>query len=411
MNSRRHLEILKSVVRKSERKIALVVLDGVAGYRTTNNPVTELEAARTPSLDRLARRGSLGRVIPAIQGLAVGSGPGHLGLFGYDPTDPMNEIGRGVLEAVGIDYPLKKHEISGRGSFVTLDRTGAIVDLKGGGITDGECKRVCARMQAAVAEPIDGVQIKVLPVRDHRFCIILDGEGLSSALLDTDPERTGVPPFQPRGTDDSISTRRTMTIFAIAVTRMLDAICVEPKANGFVLRGFSRDPGLENLQTRWGIRAAAIASQPLYRGVAKMVGMTPIPTGHSIADAFRALFGAWNDFDFFYVHIKKTDLAGEEGDRAGKIAAIEETDRFIESLDSRLDDVIVVTGDHATPPQMRAHSFHPVPLLIASPFCDVDDANRYTERESIRGSIGTVRACEVMQLALAHSGRLRRYGA
>ncbi len=409
--SQRELSILKSVVRKSERKIAMIVMDGIGGYRSVDRPNTELEAARTPALDRLAKRASLGRTIPAMRGLTVGSGPGHLALFGYDPTEPQHMIGRGVLEAVGVDYPLGKDEVAARGNFVTLDANGDIRDRRAGRLSSEEGQRVCERMQAAVAEPIEGVSVRVLPVKEYRFCLVLKGEGLSTALLDTDPQREGVPPFAPRGTDDSVSTRRTMTIFAIAITRMLAAIREEIHANGFTLRGFSRDPGLETLTSRWGIRAAAIASYPLYRGVAKLVGMDPIATGGTLLDEFRALFNVWNDYDFIYLHIKKTDSTGEDGDREAKIAAIEEADRFIDQLGDRTKDVIVVAGDHSTPPQMRGHSFHPVPLLIASPVCDVDEATRYTERECCRGSLGIIPACEVMQLAIAHSGRLNKFGA
>ncbi|MDX2177501.1 MAG: 2,3-bisphosphoglycerate-independent phosphoglycerate mutase [Candidatus Sumerlaeia bacterium] len=411
MSNPRHLAILKSLATKSDSKIVFLVMDGIGGIRTTTHGTTELEAASTPNLDRLAQRASLGRIIPALRGMTVGSGPGHLALFGYDPVAEENEIGRGVLEAVGVDYALKPHEVAARGNFATLDAAGLISDRRAGRIGSDEGTRVCAKMQAAVAEPIDGVSVKVLPVKEYRFCVVFDGPDLEGAFLDTDPQVTGKAPLPVRPSVEGPHTERTRKVIEAAIAKMSAAIKDEPKANGFSLRGFAKDPGIETLQQRWGMRCGAIATHPLYRGVARLVGMDILKTGTEIADEFETLKQHWNEYDFFFLHVKKTDSYGEDGNRRGKISIIEETDRHLAWLGEKLNDVIVVTGDHCTPPPMRGHSFHPVPTMIAAKTSDVGGNLRFCERTCVTGSLGLFPSMELMQLALGHAGKLQKFGA
>lgn len=411
MADKRTAEILRTLLDNNGSKIVLLVMDGVGGIRTAEHPTTELEAAKTPNLDKWAKRGSLGRIMPAARGLTVGSGPGHLALFGFDPMLPENEIGRGVLEVAGIDYALGPEDVAIRGNFATLDGEGRITDRRAGRISSEEATPVIAKMQQAVAEPIDGVAVKVLPVKEYRFAIVLQGAGLGAELFDTDPQKTGVAPLEPRAHNDAPDNAKTVRVMKQAIARMREAIKDEKKANGFSLRGFAKDPGLEKFLDRYGLKAAAIATYPLYRGVARLCGMEVLKTGTEIADEFQTLRQAWNDHDFFFLHVKKTDSSGEDGNREAKIKVIEETDRALAILDELKPDVLMVTGDHSTPPPMRSHSWHPVPFLVASKLCDIDDATRFTERECDKGSLGVFPSHELMQLGLAHAGRLVKFGS
>lgn len=404
-------QVLKTLLNDNGTKIVLLVMDGVGGIRTVEEPQSELEAAATPNLDKRARHGSLGRIMPAARGITVGSGPGHLALFGFNPMEPENEIGRGVLEVAGIDYPLKASDVAIRGNFASLDANGNITDRRAGRIGSDEAKPVIEKMQSAVAEPIEGVQVKVLPVKEYRFALVLEGEGIGADLHDTDPQKTGVPPLEPRANVENPQNAKTVRVMKEAISRMRNAIKDEPKANGFSLRGFAKDPGLEKFNDRYGLKACAIATYPLYRGVARLCGMDVLKTGTEIADEFATLRQAWNDYNFFFVHVKKTDSSGEDGNRAAKIKIIEETDRSLAVLDELKPDVFMVTGDHSTPPPMRSHSWHPVPFLITSKLCDVDDGARYTERECDKGTLGSFPAHDLMSLALAHAGRLVKFGS
>lgn len=404
--------IIKGLLNDNGSKILLIVMDGVGGMRTLEHPTTELEAAKTPNLDRIAAEGSLGRVTPAARGLAVGSGPGHLSLFGFNPLVPGNDIGRGVLEAAGIDYPLKKTDVAIRGNFATLDVNGVITDRRAGRIGGDEAKPVLDKMQAAVKDPIDGVQVKVLPVKEYRFCLVLEGEGLAAGIADTDPQKTGKAPLPVTPENDSPATAKTAKVLEKAIAAMSAAIKDEPKANGFTLRGIAQDPGLPSFQNRYGLKSCAIATYPLYRGVARLCGMDVLKTGTTVADEFATLKEVWNDYDFFFLHVKKTDSNGEDGNRDGKIKVIEETDAALAVVLNELKpDVIAITGDHSTPPPMKSHSFHPVPLVITSKLCDVDDGKRYTERECDKGTFGVFPSYEIMQLIMAHAGRLMKYGS
>jgi len=250
----------RKLLLKSDSKIVFMIMDGVGGIRTKERPKTELELAFTPHLDVVAKVSALGRSRPAAPGITPGSGPGHLGAFGYDPMEPAHEIGRGVLEALGIDFDLTRSDVAARANFCTLASDGTIADRRAGRIPSEEGKRICAKMQAAVKLPIDGVEVLVLPVKEYRFCVVLRGEDLGGNLPDTDPQKTGVKPLEIRGNDNKPATRKTVRVLQTAAAKMLEAIKDEPKANGFTLRGIARDPGLESFEQRWGLKGCAIAS-------------------------------------------------------------------------------------------------------------------------------------------------------
>jgi len=404
----RHLDLLARLAKPGDSKIVLLVLDGVGDIATPDQPRTALEAAQTPNLDALAARSSLGRIVPVTTGVTPGSGPGHLGLFGYDPAADENDIGRGVLEALGLSIELAPADVAARGNFATADASGNLVDRRAGRIPTAECRRLCEKLNAALAD-FDGSRAQVYAGEAHRFVLVLRGDGLSARLEDTDPQALGVPPLAAR--EASPEGAETATLVRRAVAVMEHAIADEPKANRVLLRGFSKFPHLPQMGDLYKLRLGAFAGYPLYRGVAWACGMEVEDCGKKIGEILDRVEGRWSDFDFFFLHVKQTDQAGEDGDLAAKAATIEEVDAALPRLLALGPDVLAITGDHSTPAPMKAHSFHPVPLLVSSPVAFVDDTRRLDEREALKGHLGTFPSRELMGLLLAHAGRLEKYGA
>jgi 2,3-bisphosphoglycerate-independent phosphoglycerate mutase len=405
-----HQELLKKLAVQTDSKILLIVMDGVGGIHTTDSPRTALEAAATPNLDALAARGALGRLIPAAAGITPGSGPGHLGLFGYDPLAPEHEIGRGVLEACGINFALTGRMVATRGNFCTLDRDGRITDRRAGRIASEEGARICEKLQKAIAK-IEDVAVHVRPVKEYRFCAIFEGPGLDPHVADTDPQKVGLKTLPAQKTKDTPGAEKTRRVAQAFIDRAMRVLADEPKANGLVLRGFAVDPGMPRFQELYRLNPCAIATYPLYRGVASLAGMKVLETGATIADEVATLKSVWGQYDFFFFHVKKTDSNGEDGNLAGKIKVIEEFDALLPQILALKPEVVAVTGDHCTPYVMKAHSFHPVPLLVASPICDVDDAAAFGEAECRRGGLGTFKSELLIGLLLANAGKLNKFGA
>lgn len=403
-------QLLKNLAQKNEAKIVLVVMDGVGGIHTADSPQTALEMAHTPTLDALARRSALGRLIPCDIGITPGSGPGHLGLFGYDPLVPEHEIGRGVIEACGINFPLNEKMVASRGNFCTLDAEGKITDRRAGRIPSEEGQRICKKLQDAIPE-IEDVKVHVAPVKEYRFCAIFEGEGLEPSLADTDPQRTGVKTLPAKSDSGTETGKKTERIVQQFLNRAFEVIADEQKANGMVLRGFAVDPGLAKFQEIYQLNPCAIATYPLYRGVASLTGMQVLETGATIAEEVATLKQAWEDFDFFFFHVKKTDSNGEDGNLAGKVKVIEEFDGELPDILDLKPDVIAITGDHCTPCVMKAHSYHPIPLLIQGPTCDLDATAAFSEAECLRGSLGTFPSEKLMGLLMANAGKLLKYGS
>jgi 2,3-bisphosphoglycerate-independent phosphoglycerate mutase len=398
------LDDLKLLAVPARTKIVLLVLDGVGGLPRGGDGKTELEAARTPNLDRLAAQGNLGLADPVAPGITPGSGPGHLGLFGYDPL--QYRIGRGVLEAVGIDLRMTERDLAARGNFCSVDAAGLITDRRAGRIPTETCARLAGLLETI---RIPGVELVVRPVREHRFVVLFRGDGLEEGLSETDPQQTGQPPLPVRAEAPRAQAAADVANRFVAEAKRV--LAAEHPANMVLLRGFSRYPRLPKLTDIYGVRAAVIAVYPMYRGLAKLVGMQAVKTGDTVADEFTALESVHADFDFFFVHVKKTDSAGEDGDFDRKVSIIEEVDAEIPRLLALKPDVLVVTGDHSTPAALKAHSWHPVPVLLSSRWCRPDGAPRFTERECRTGSIGHVRAAELMPLLMAHAERLTKFGA
>jgi 2,3-bisphosphoglycerate-independent phosphoglycerate mutase len=411
----RHHDFLARLAQPSERKIVLLVLDGVGDLRTAAQPATALERAVTPNFDLLAARSALGRITPVAPGVTPGSGPGHLALFGYDPTDPEADIGRGVLEALGLDLEIRPGDVVARGNYATADAEGKLTDRRAGRPPTEEGRRLAATMQAAIdADPAPGVAAMVTPGEGHRFVLLLRGEGLSSAIADTDPQELGVEPLPPRaaqGADDDPAARATVADLEHLIAVMNRALAGEPKANRVLLRGFSRLPHLPPVPELYRLRCGAFAGYPLYRGVAAACGMELVRCGKQVDEVIDAVAARWADFDYFFLHVKYTDMAGEDGDLDAKVKVIEGVDAALPRLLALGPDVVAVTGDHSTPAPMKAHSWHPVPLLLAADHCFVDQCKRYTETEATRGHLGTFPSYQLMGLLLANAERLAKYGA
>ncbi len=417
-------DILSRLAQPNERRIVLLVLDGVGDLRTDAQPRTALDEARTPNLDRLAARSSLGRLVPAGTGITPGSGPGHLALFGYEPTSPETDIGRGVLEALGLGLDLSPDTVVARGNFAMVDREGLLTDRRAGRLPGAEGRRICARLASrieaagdALGDVLgDGVEVEIHPGEAYRFVLLFRASPgtppLDARLADTDPQHLGVAalPVQAAGGAGE-SARRTAVRIAQAVMALQAELRDEERANAFLLRGFSKLPALPGVGELYRLRAAALAGYPLYRGVAKVCGMEVVDCGKSFGEVLDRLEERWSDFDYFFLHVKGTDMAGEDGNLAAKVGAIESVDALLPRLLDLGPDVLAITGDHSTPAPMEAHSWHPVPLLLRSENCFVDECSRFTEVEAIRGAIGTIPASDLMGLLLAHSARLVKFGA
>jgi 2,3-bisphosphoglycerate-independent phosphoglycerate mutase len=398
------LELLRSLSAPNESKILLCVVDGLGGLPDPKTRRSELEAASIPNLDRLAEDSSCGLTVPVGAGITPGSGPGHLALFGYDPL--KYEVGRGVLEALGIDFDLKLTDVAARGNFCTVDDEGRITDRRAGRVSTEVTVELCERLRAI---NLPGVQVFVEPVREHRFVLVLRGESLHGELRQTDPEREGVPPLPVRAVKAEAETTAHLVNDFVAQARKL--IAEQPKANHILLRGFAKHPSFPPLPEVSQMRCGAFAVYPMYRGLAKLVGMTVTPGGGTYKSQLEEMKRRWKDFDFFFFHFKKADAAGEDGDFRAKVEALEEFDHLVPALRELGADVMMVAGDHSTPSLLAAHSWHPVPFMIHSHWNRLDDVRTFTETACRNGALGIMPAVDVMPLALANAGRLMKYGA
>ena len=398
--------LMRELAVEGKTKIVLLILDGLGGLPLTPDGPTELEAASTPNLDRLAAEGTLGLSQPIAAGISPGSGPAHLALFGYDPI--QYDIGRGVLEAFGIGVEVGEKDVAARGNFCTVDAHGLIADRRAGRIASDKAASLVEKLAAI---KLKGIECGVRHVREHRFVLVLRGEGLSGDVADTDPQVVGAAPLPARATSAAGGKTAALANLWIAAAQKL--LAAERQANSLTLRGFSGDPNLPKYREVYKLRAACVAVYPMYKGVSKLVGMeVQVFDGDTPADEFAHLGKIWGDYDFFFVHVKPTDSRGEDGDFAGKVKVIEAVDMALPALLDLNPDVLIVTGDHSTPAKLRTHSWHPVPLLLWAPATHMPDrSQRFGERECIAGGLGQFPATDIMPLALAHAGRLARYGA
>ena len=397
-------ELTQSLKIPNDSKIVMLVADGLGGLPLEPGGPTELEAAATPNLDAVAKRGSLGMSIPIKPGITPGSGPGHLGLFGYDPLRYV--IGRGVLEATGIGFTVGPKDVAIRCNFCTLGPDGKITDRRAGRIATEESAPLARKLNEI---KIPDVEVFVEPVKEHRFVVVFRGEGLGGAVEDTDPQKTGAAPLKPVARD--AASRRTAEVAREFVARAQQLLADQPKANGLTMRGFAVKPNIPTYEDVYGVKAAAIAVYPMYKGLASLVGMEVVGEPATLEEEIDVLEKAWNDYDFFFVHFKYTDSRGEDGDFAAKAKMIEEFDAVIPRVVALNPTVLVVTGDHSTPAKMTSHSWHPVPTLLAADLCRTDACTEFSERAAVCGGLGHFEALYIMPLALAHADRLGKFGA
>jgi len=402
------LDLMKGLTQSGDTKIVLLVMDGLGGLPREPGGPTELEAAATPTMDRLAREGMLGLMHPVGIGISPGSGPGHLGLFGYDPIKFL--IGRGVLEAVGIGLKLTPQDVAARGNFCTVNEEGVITDRRAGRISTEECARMVGLIEDLT---LPGVEIIVKPVRDYRFVLILRGPGLSDCLNETDPQKTGLKPLKVQAHDQSLEARHTAELVNKWLEMVRERIKDQHPANMATLRGWSKEPGLASFQEVFKLKAAALAVYPMYKGLASLVGMHLIPGLANIEDQLNALAKEWDNYDFFFFHHKYTDSRGEDGDFDGKVHEIEKVDRAIPNILELQPDVLVVTGDHSTPSVLKSHSWHPVPVLFVAPGVSRSnpDVTGFGESECLHGALGQFLGTDLMKLITAHALRQSKYGA
>ena len=404
------LDLIRQLVVPSETKIVFLVMDGLGGLPLEPGGLTELETARTPNLDALASRSVCGCTVPIGPGITPGSGPGHLALFGYDPLRFF--IGRGVLEALGIDFDLGPEDVAGRGNFCTVDDQGKVTDRRAGRISTDTCVRLTALLRDKVRLP--GVAFFVEPVKEHRFVLVLRGQGLGGEVSESDPQQVGAAPLAIHPMSSAscpAASQRTADLVNEFSAQARRVLAGEPAANMVLLRGLDKRPTIPTMNDVYGLRSAAIAVYPMYRGLAKLVGMAALPSGTKLADEFDALEQHWKDYDFFYLHFKYTDSRGEDGDFAAKVGMVEEFDQYVPGVMALQPDVVVVTGDHSTPSLLKGHSWHPVPSLIYSRYCRCDGTTKFGERACARGSLGTFPAVDLMPLAMGNALRLTKFGA
>lgn len=391
-------------------KIVLLVMDGLGGLPMEVDGKTELEAALAPNLDRLAAQGSTGLSVPIRPGIEPGSGPAHLSLFSYDPV--RHVIGRGVLEALGIGFHLSPNDIAARGNFASASPDGTITDRRAGRINTDECIRLAEKLQAATGDVLPGYEVFVRPVKEHRFALVIRGEGLGGSLTETDPLATGKKPLPVCDESGTAEGAHTAQLINRWVDAARAALADEPKANSLNLRGLAKDPGLPRFPEIYGMRSVALAVYPMYKGVARLVGMEVHDfEGDRPHHEIDALERVWNDYDFFFIHIKKTDSYGEDGNFAAKVHEIEEVDAIIPRILALQPGALIVTGDHSTPAKLRSHSWHPVPTILWSPTAMPDQVQSFGERACASGHLGIFHATTLIPQAMAHAGRLARFGA
>ena len=400
-----NLDLMRELSVSTDSKMVLLVLDGLGGLPNEDN-LTELEAAETPNLDALAASSDLGLSRPVAAGVSPGSGPGHLGLFGYNPIRYL--VGRGVLSALGVGYDLAKSDLAARINFATLDDSGKISDRRAGRIATPDASKLVDLLNENL--DLDGAEVTLLHEKEHRAVAIFQAEGLSDALSDTDPQRTGLEPLPVEPQDDSSEAEKSAALANSFVEQANEVLKDKHPANTVLMRGFGMHPALPSFDETYKLRAAAIASYPMYKGLARLAGMELLKEGEGIAGEFETLEQNWDDYDFFFLHVKGTDAAGEDGDFGRKASVIEEVDGLLPGLLELGPAALAVTGDHATPAKMESHSWHGVPLLLHSEYT-LPTAERFGERTCAGGSLGVFPAEEIMGLLMGHALKLNRFGA
>ena len=397
-------ELIGKLRQKSDEKIVLLVLDGLGGL--PKNGKTELETASTPNMDKLVFENDAGLMNPVLPGITPGSGPGHLALFGYDPLKYI--IGRGVLSALGIKFPIQEGDLAARINFATIDENGNIVDRRAGRIPDEINKKMCEKIRQI---KLPGVEFFIETVKEHRAALILRGGDFSDQLSETDPQKTGVPPLPVKPLVDDEKAKKTAELLNEFVDKVREVLKDEHPANMILLRGFALHTKIPTFKEVYGLNACAIAGYPMYKGLAGLVGMEVLDVESGVVPEFNKLKEVWGKYDFYFVHIKYTDSSGEDGDFDRKVSVIEDVDKNLGIILDLNPDVLAITADHSTPAIYKAHSWHPVPVLIKSKWARGSGIQKFGETELLKGSLGIINSVDLMMLLMAHSGRLSKFGA
>jgi 2,3-bisphosphoglycerate-independent phosphoglycerate mutase len=395
---------------KPSAKLALLVMDGLGDLATrSQGHLTPLEAAATPNLDALSKDSAQGRMIPVAPGITPGSGPGHLGLFGYDPLE--YQVGRGVIEALGLGMELKPGDVCARANFATLDAKGIVTDRRAGRIPTETCEKLCAMLSAKVKK-VGDTEILIEAGKEHRFVVVFRGKGLEGPLTDADPNREGfpIPTVKPRD-PKSAKQKKMAKLIADFYEEALPVIAKEKPANGFLMRGIAHQPEIPLFEERYLLRPAALAVYPMYKGLSQLVGMKKIEGPQTIKEQFERYLAEYNNFDFFFIHFKYTDKYGEDGNFAAKKKAIEEFDAALPILMRKKPDVLAITGDHSTPCALKGHSWHPQPVLLNSAYSGSDKLDRFTETGANCGSLGVFEAKYLIRLMQANARMFDKFGA
>lgn len=398
-------DILSELITRNDNKIVMLVMDGLGGLPRPGSDMTELETAATPHMDRYAERGVTGMLDPVSPGITPGSGPGHLALFGYNPLETL--IGRGVLSALGVDFELTGRDVAARLNFCTLAEDGTVADRRAGRIATDVNERLCKKIRENVT--LDGVEYFLMTESEHRAVLVIRGDGLGGDINDTDPQKTGLKPRRPEGEDSA--SEKTAALVRSFLEQVEATLKDEHPANMVLARGFATFDPLPTMEQRYGLKSAAIAQYPMYRGLARLVGMDVLERPGDYEGMFQQLKGNWDDYDFFFVHFKKTDSTGEDGDFEKKVRVIEEIDKWIGRLSEINPAVLILTGDHSTPSVLKNHSWHPVPTVLYSAYCRPDRVTQYGESHCTAGGLGRMPTHHLMILALANALRLKKFGA
>ena len=399
-------EFIEQLIIKNDKKIIFLIMDGLGGLPQEGGTKTELEAAATPNLDSLAASGTCGLLDPVGYGITPGSGPAHFALFGYDPL--KYNVGRGLLSAAGLDFPMSPDDLYMRANFATLDRFGHIADRRAGRLDTEKNKLLCMKLKANVHLQ-KAKEVFFVTEKEHRALVVLRGGKFSEQVSETDPQKTGLPPLEAKALIPE--AENTAAAVREVSDKIRDVLSKEEKANVMLLRGYSGFHSFPSMAGRFGLKPLAVASYPMYKGVARLLGMALAPETATIEEEIQALIANYANYDFFYVHIKATDSRGEDGNFVEKVKVIEKVDALIPEISALKPDVFVVTGDHSTPAAMAGHSFHPVPVLLAAKTCRPDAAQIFGESACLTGGLGRMPTKYLMGVALAHAGKLQKFGA
>ncbi|MCI0622524.1 MAG: 2,3-bisphosphoglycerate-independent phosphoglycerate mutase [Acidobacteria bacterium] len=391
-----------------DTKLMLLVLDGIGDIATVETEfLTPLEAANTPNLDELAKASAMGRMTPVAPGITPGSGPGHLGLFGYDPLE--YEVGRGVIEALGLGIELKPGDVAARANFCTLDAKGIVTDRRAGRIATEVNETLCAKLQKV--KKVGNAEVIIRPGKSHRFVVVFRGKALEGPLTDSDPHREGLPIKKVEAAVKSSKAKEAAAIVNEFYAKALPLLEKERPANGFLLRGIAHLPKIPTFEERFGLKAGVIAAYPMYKGLAQLIGMQKLEGTNTTQEEFEKYLAEHANYNYFFIHVKGTDMAGEDGNFAQKVAVIEEVDRALPTLLQKKPMVLAITGDHSTPVPMKSHSWHPQPVMIHGPVSGSDKLDRFTETNANRGSLGVFKSRNLIRYMLANAKLFDKFGA